>query len=104
MGSELPMMRAASSPAFAAPLIAIVATGMPAGIWTIDSSESRPSRRASCTGTPMTGRVVTEATMPGRWAAPPAPAMTTRMPRPAASRPKRIILSGVRCADTTSAS
>lgn len=98
------MIRAASRPAFAAPLIAIVATGMPAGICTIDSSESRPSRRASCTGTPITGSVVIDATMPGRCAAPPAPAITTRMPRSAAPRANRDILSGVRCADTTSAS
>ena len=28
-------------------------------------------------GTPMTGRDVRAATMPGRWAAPPAPAMMT---------------------------
>ena len=38
------------------------------------------------TGTPMTGSGVAEATMPGRCAAPPAPAMMTSMPRPAASR------------------
>ena len=63
-----------------------VATGTPAGIWTIDSSESRPSSVFSGTGTPITGRGVAEATMPGRWAAPPAPATITRRPRPAASR------------------
>ena len=33
------------------------------------------------------GSGVTEASMPGRWAAPPAPAMITWSPRPAASRP-----------------
>ena len=32
----------------------------------------------------MTGRIVFAASMPGRWAAPPAPAMITRMPRPGA--------------------
>ena len=36
------------------------------------------------TGTPSTGRVVIEAVMPGRCAAPPAPAMITFSPRPAA--------------------
>ena len=42
--------------------------------------------------------------MPGRCAAPPAPAMITRRPRPAASLPYWIISAGIRCADTTSAS
>ena len=55
----------------------------------------------SATGTPMTGRGVTEANMPGRWAAPPAPAMTTLTPRPAASCPKASISRGVRWAETT---
>ena len=35
-------------------------------------------------GTPSTGKVVIEAVMPGRCAAPPAPAMITLMPRAAA--------------------
>ena len=61
-----------------------VATGIPAGICTIESSESRPSSEASLTGTPMTGSTVAEATIPGRCAAPPAPAMITRRPRSAA--------------------
>ena len=39
--------------------------------------------------------------MPGRCAAPPAPAMITSKPRPAASRAKTRMRSGVRCADTT---
>ena len=34
--------------------------------------------------TPSTGNVVMEAVMPGRWAAPPAPAMITCKPRPRA--------------------
>ena len=87
-----------------APPTATVATGMPAGIWTIDSSESSPPRSASGTGTPMTGSGVTEASMPGRCAAPPAPAMMTRSPRPAADEPYSIMSRGIRCADTTSAS
>ena len=45
---------------------ATVATGMPAGICTIDSSESRPSSCASGTGTPITGSGVIDAVMPGR--------------------------------------
>ena len=36
---------------------------------------------------PITGRVVTAASIPGRWAAPPAPATITLMPRSAASPP-----------------
>src|SRR6185295_741713 len=50
---------------------------------TIDSSESRPLSAALCTGTPITGSTVCAATIPGRWAAPPAPAMITSMPRAA---------------------
>ena len=37
------------------------------------------------TGTPSTGNAVQAAHMPGRWAAPPAPAMITARPRLAAS-------------------
>ena len=97
-------MRAASSPALRAPPIETVATGMPAGICTIESSESSPPSWASGTGTPIIGSVVTEASIPGRCAAPPAPAMMTRMPRLAAADPKAIIRFGVRCAETTSTS
>ena len=80
-------MRTASRPALRALPTATVATGTPAGICTIESSESMPSRYFSGTGTPITGSGVTAASMPGRWAAPPAPAMITRSPRPAASLP-----------------
>ena len=80
-------MRTASRPALRAPLTAMVATGTPRGICTMDKRLSRPSSWESATGTPMTGSVVTEASMPGKWAAPPAPAMSTRKPRPAASCP-----------------
>ena len=76
---------AASRPALVALPIATVATGMPRGIWTIDSSESRPPRCCVGIGTPMTGSAVLAASIPGRCAAPPAPAMITRMPRPARS-------------------
>ena len=65
--------------------MATVATGMPAGICTIESNESMPLSALLITGTPITGMVVIDATMPGRWAAPPAPAMMTSMPRPLAS-------------------
>src|SRR5699024_11330192 len=46
-----------------------------------------PSRVLSCTGTPMTGMGVVEANMPGKWAAPPAPAIMTDRPRWAAVEP-----------------
>lgn len=81
-----------------------VATGTPAGICTMESSESMPSRWRSGTGTPITGSGVTLASMPGRCAAPPAPAMTTRRPRSAAVEPQAIISCGIRWAETTSAS
>ena len=85
-GRPAARMRTASRPALRAPPIETVATGTPAGICTIDSSESIPSRYFSGTGTPITGSVVALATMPGRCAAPPAPAMMTRSPRPVARR------------------
>ena len=44
------------------------------------------------------------ATIPGRCAAPPAPAIITLIPRSRAVLAYSTILSGVRCADTTSAS
>src|SRR5699024_10348285 len=96
-------MRAASRPAFFAPPMDTVATGTPDGIWTIDSRESIPSRCFRSTGTPMTGRDVIEAIIPGRWAAPPAPAMMTRTPRSAADFAQAIMSSGMRWAETTSA-
>jgi hypothetical protein len=64
--------------------IASVATGTPAGIWTIDSRLSRPDRAVDSTGTPSTGSRVIDAVMPGKCAAPPAPAMIALSPRPAA--------------------
>ena len=70
-------MRMAISAALTAPPIAMVATGTPEGIWTIDSSASMPSSAVIGTGTPITGSRVTEASIPGRWAAPPAAAMIT---------------------------
>ncbi len=63
-----------------------VPTGTPAGICTIDSSESMPFSAFDSTGTPNTGRWVFAAVMPGRCAAPPAPATITLSPRAAARR------------------
>ena len=62
--SATPRMRTASRPAFLALSIATVATGTPAGICTMDSSESIPSSRLSATGTPITGSAVTLANIP----------------------------------------
>jgi hypothetical protein len=70
-------MRTAKSAALVAPAapMAKVAVGTPAGICTMDNSESTPDSMRDCTGTPSTGSGVRLATMPGRCAAPPAPAM-----------------------------
>ena len=94
-------MRTASSPALRALPTPTVATGMPSGICTIESRESMPSSCCRGTGTPITGRGVSDAVMPGRCAAPPAPAMITRSPRATAVFAYSYIASGVRCADTT---
>ena len=95
--------RAANSAALLAPAgpIANVATGIPAGICAIDSSESIPPRALDCTGTPSTGRRVLAAVMPGRCAAPPAPAINTSSPRSCAEAAYSNNRSGVRCAETT---
>ena len=81
--SDEARIAAASSAALIAPdlPIASVPTGTPAGIWTIDNRLSMPFSDLVSTGTPSTGRLVIDAAMPGRWAAPPAPATITRRPR-----------------------
>ena len=66
-----------TAPAFP---IASVPTGTPAGIWTIERRLSWPFSAFDSTGTPKTGSAVMEAVIPGRWAAPPAPAMITLKP------------------------
>ena len=66
----------------------------------MESRESSPFSAFDFTGTPTTGSVVIEATMPGRCAAPPAPAMMTSMPRDLAVLAYSASRSGVRCADT----
>ncbi len=64
--------------------------------------ESHPSMELDdFTGTPITGNDVKLATMPGKWAAPPAPAIITLMPRARAFVAYSTIRRGVRCADTT---
>ena len=56
------------------------------------------------TGTPSTGSVVNDAVMPGRCAAPPAPAMITLKPAAFAPLAKAYMRSGVRWAETIFAS
>ena len=81
--------------------MASVPTGTPRGIWTIERSESTPLSVLLSTGTPSTGRIEIAASMPGKCAAPPAPAMISSSPRPSASRPYWKSRSGVRWAETT---
>src|SRR5579884_1669604 len=102
-GSLRPRMRAASQAALRAPAspIATQATGTPAGICTIEYRESTPPRWAVGTGTPITGRSVQAATTPGRWAAPPAAAITTLSPRPRALLAHSMTPAGLRCAEQT---
>ena len=57
--------------------IATVETGIPLGICTMEYRESTPDNVEVLTGTPITGKGVRAATIPGKWAAPPAPAMIT---------------------------
>src|SRR5688572_3448450 len=68
----------------------------------MERSESSPCSAFDSTGTPSTGRRVFDEVMPGRCAAPPAPAMITCRPRASAASAYAKSLSGVRCADTTS--
>mmetsp|Transcript_12586 Transcript_12586/g.47048 ORF Transcript_12586/g.47048 Transcript_12586/m.47048 type:complete len:261 (-) Transcript_12586:1152-1934(-) len=97
-GSYAPTILAARSPALVLLPIATVATGTPLGICKIEYTESTPSRCFSGTGTPITGSGVIAATIPGRCAAPPAPAMMHRKPLPDAARAYSNMRSGVRCA------
>ena len=96
-------MEAAKSAALIAPALpmAKVPTGTPPGIWTMLRSESIPFMALDSTGTPSTGSGVMLAVMPGKWAAPPAPAMMTLKPRPAAVLAYSTSRSGVRWALTT---
>jgi hypothetical protein len=77
---------------------------MPAGICTVASSESMPCSEVEGMGTPITGSVVCAAITPARCAAPPAPAMITRMPRSAALLAYSAVRDGERCAEVTSIS
>ena len=67
-------------PALYEEFIPIVATGTPFGICTIESKESIPSWKLLRKGIPITGIVVREAIIPGRWAEPFPAAITTSTP------------------------
>src|SRR5882724_4456756 len=101
-GRWVARMATASNAALVAPAgpMARVPTGMPAGICTMERSESIPFRAWLSTGTPRMGSVVWAAAMPGRWAAPPAPAIITSMPRASAPEANSANQAGVRCAET----
>lgn len=98
VGSVAASSATANSAALVAPAspMAKVATGTPAGICTIEYRLSCPLRWRLGTGTPSTGTVVLAASMPGRCAAPPAPAMMARNPRLPAFSAKANISSGMR--------
>ncbi len=91
-------MAAARSAALIAPArpIASVPTGIPAGICTMERRLSWPDNAFDSTGTPRTGSGVIAAHIPGRWAAPPAPAMMTWNPAAFAPLAKETSRSGVR--------
>jgi hypothetical protein len=99
-GSPVARIWAARIPAFIAPSSPTVATGIPGGICRILRMESHPSiEMDALMGTPITGSGVSAAMTPGRCAAPPAPAIITMIPLPAAFFPNAAASSGVRCAD-----
>ena len=81
-GSLVAKIDAANRPALVAPAspIAKVPVGTPAGICTIDSKLSMPDSALDWIGTPRTGKCVIAAIIPGKWAAPPAPAIITDSP------------------------
>src|SRR6201996_21751 len=81
------IIRAASTAAFSAPSIATQATGLAAGTWAVASRASEPSTPSPTSGTPITGRSVWAAAMPGRAVARAAP--TTITLRPAARAPSQ---------------
>ena len=96
-------IEAASSPAFVAPAapIASVPTGMPPRhLHDRKQAVEAVQGLRLATGTPSTGNRVMLATMPGRCAAPPAPAMMTLKPAPSAPLAKSTSRSGVRWAET----
>ena len=67
----------------------------------MDSSESNPPRSLVFMGTVITGFGVYAATTPPRWAALPAAATITRMPRSCAELAHSCTSAGLRCALAT---
>src|SRR5690606_10326664 len=106
VASESASMEAAMRAALTAPdrPMASVPTGTPAGICTMERSESWPDSAFDSIGTPSTGNGVSAAVIPGRCAAPPAPAMMTLYPAARAPRANSYSRSGVRWAETIRAS
>src|SRR5262249_8220533 len=102
-GCFAPRIEAASKAALIAPAfpIASVPTGIPPGICAIERSESNPFSVLDSTRTPSTGSTVFDAVIPGKCAAPPAPAIITSIPRLSAPDAYSNSKSGVRCAETT---
>ena len=101
--SAMASTAAAKRAAFTDPArpMANVVTGTPAGICTIERSESMPSNTDDGPGTPSTGTSVCAASFPGRWAAaPPALAKITRRPREEADVAYDDISCGILCALT----
>ena len=77
----MPIICPAKIPAFFPPSNATVATGTPPGICKIDKIESQPSIEfLDFIGTPITGNGDNAAIIPGKCAAPPAPAIITFNP------------------------
>src|SRR6185312_1309628 len=106
LASDSASTAAASRAALIAPGLpmASVPTGTPPGICMIESSESLPSSACVFIGTPNTGSGVIAAVIPGKCAAPPAPAMMTLTPALRAPWANSNSRAGVRCAETISAS
>lgn len=106
LASEVANISAAKIAALIAPglSMAMAATGTPAGICTLESSESMPESTVVAMGTATTGSVVTAATTPARCAAPPAATITTFRPRSTAVEAYSCVRAGDRCADVTSIS
>ena len=77
--SDYPVMRAAEE--------ALAEFGIEVEVDVVSAHRMPEDMVAYGRGTPITGSGVREASMPGRWAAPPAPAISTRRPRSAAPRP-----------------
>ena len=76
------MLATAINAAFLPPALpaVTVATGIPGGICTVESSESNPLNGSDATGMPITGNVVCAAMTPAKCAAMPAAQIRTLIP------------------------